>query len=327
MEDKFQDLLSSCSKIDFGAVNISSQQKKFCCELNDAIVSLCKSLPESTQTDAFLFFMRYLRTPIGPNFIFFKHYYVPAWSIIYWLVQFCSNDKELTEEDIKNANMAHAMAMFLHPFDDHLNDGQLPVTHLSLLLRSQAWMIMNAALNRLADGIDQGEKIIKGFIDNYYSSISGSKDILSLDGYCDRFRKQMATWLITPLLMTKKMTTDAKFGAAIQTAYGSFGIAWRLLDDIKDIQTDIINGDHSSIYICLPAKIKRYWNKDVEDKNTGHTKFILDYVLDNSVVDRIRERICSELESAASITEDYNLTGLAEEFRSLVSPLKIRQDH
>jgi hypothetical protein len=230
MADKIKDLLSSCSEIDFGAVNLSDTEKEFCSELNNEIVSLCKSLPESTQTDALLLFMRYFRIPFGQGLSFFRNYYVPAWSTIYWLIQSAPEGKGLAQEDRQNAKIAHSMAMFLHPFDDHLNDGQLPVTHLALLLRSQLWMIMNNAFSRLADGIDGGKEIVQGLIDDYYSSIRSSKDNLSLDNYCDLFRKQMATWLIVPVLMTKKMTTNEEFTDAIQTAYGSFGIAWRLLD-------------------------------------------------------------------------------------------------
>ena len=168
---------------------------------------------------------------------------------------------------------------------------------------------------------------MRGFIDDYYSSIRASKEIQSLDSYCDLFRKQMATGYVVPVLMIKKMTTDEEFINAIQTAYGSFGIAWRLLDDIKDIKTDMMKGVHSSVYTCLPEDIKNYWNKNSEDKtdeNSDCDKVILDYVLENSVIERIKERICIELELAASIADCYNMTGLADEFRCMLRPMKNR---
>ena len=268
--------------------------------------------------------MRYSRISFDEKLNFFKYYYVPAWSIIYWLIQFCPDDKKLEHEDIKNAITAHSMAMFLHSLDDHLNDSELPVTHLILLLRSQAWLIMNAALSRLADGVEEGKEIINGFIDEYYYSIDNSEDIQSLDSYCALFRKQMATWLIVPVLITKKMTINKEFTDAIQIAYGSFGIAWRLLDDIKDIEADMMKGVHSSIYNCLPEKLRRHWDKDTEDKNIYCARFILDYVQANSVIERVKGRICSELESAASVAYRYNMAGLADEFCCLLRPLKNR---
>ena len=59
-------------------------------------------------------------------------------------------------DDDHNAKVAHAMALFPHPLDDHLNDGQLATSHLTLLLRSQAWALMTNALKRLADGVEEG---------------------------------------------------------------------------------------------------------------------------------------------------------------------------
>ncbi|MCK4817830.1 class 1 isoprenoid biosynthesis enzyme, partial [bacterium] len=319
-----------CSEIEFGTVNLSDGEKEFCSEWNNEIISLCKSLPQSTQTDALLFFMRYSGISFSEELNFFRTYYIPTWSIIYWLLQSGLNEKGLDQTDIRNAKTAHSMAMFLHALDDHLKDSEMPVTHLALLLRSQSWMIMNNALNNLADGVDGGEEVVRGFIDDYYSSIRASEEIQSLDSYCDLFRKQMATGYVVPVLIIIKMTTNKEFTSAIQTAYGSFGIAWRLLDDIKDIKTDMMKGIHSSVYICLSEDIKNCWDKDTGEKiekNSGRDEVILDYVLENSVIDRIKERICSELELAASIADRYNMTGLADEFRCMLRPLKNRQGH
>jgi hypothetical protein len=326
MENRIENLLSFCSEVDFGAVNLSDREKEFCGEMNDEVIAFCKSLPESTQTDALLFLMRFFRIPFGQGFSFFMNYYVPAWSIIYWLIQSALKGKGLSQEDMQNAKSAHSMALLLHPLDDHLNDGEIPATHLTLLLRSKSWMIMNNALNRLADGIDGGEKIFQSFIDDYYAGISSSENVQSLDRYCDLFRKQMATWLIIPVFLAKKMFTDKEFTDAIQTAYESFGIAWRLLDDINDIQTDMIKGVKSAIYVCLPEDIKNCWDKVAADKNTNDTEVIFDYILKNGVIDSVRKRICSELKLAASVADDLNITGWADEVRCLLSPLKNNPD-
>ncbi len=326
MQDKIENLLSFCSEINFAEVDLSSEEEEFRRKFNNEIIALCKSLPESTQTDAILFFTQYLVTPIGRELNFFKNYYAPAWSILYWLIRTNSGDKRLDPEDIKSAITAHAMALFLHPLDDHLHDGQLPATHLTMLLRSQSWMFMNRALNHLTHGFDGGEKIVRGFIDHYYSSIGQSEEIQALDSYCDLFRKQMATWFIVPVLMTKKMAADEKLSHAIQTAYGSFGIAWRLLDDLKDTETDMLNGNHSAIYICLPEHIQAHWDKDTQEKDNGPAEIILDYIHEHRVINTITERICSELESAASIVDGYHMKSLAHEFRCLLRPLKNRQN-
>jgi len=330
MKDKFAKLLASCSKIHFGDIRLSQGEKKFCHDWNRESILLCKSLPASTQTDALLFFIKYAKTSLE-KLNLFRMYYVPAWSIIYWLIQSGPGGKELSQKDIHNAKAAHFMAMFLHALDDHLTDRQLPVTHLTLLLRSHAWMIMNSALSSLADGIEGGQKMIRRFIDDYYYSIRSTEEIGSLDGYCDRFRKQMATWLIVPFLMTKKMTADQAFSDGVQAAYGSFGLAWRMLDDIKDIEADLINGAPSSIYVCLSKDLQNYWGKESGSEKKGiHRRGVqacLDYISQNNVIEKIKERICSELKFAAFIADNYHMTDLANEFRCLYSPLVHPQEH
>jgi hypothetical protein len=325
MENNIENLLSYCSELEFGNVNLTDKQNIFCSELNNEIILLCKSLPQSIQADALIFFMRYSQIPVGKKLNFFRYYYVPTWSILYWLIHSDSDNNGLSREDIKNGKIAHSMAMFLHSLDDRLNDNEIIATHLTLLLRSQSWLIMNNAFSSLADGIDKGEKIVQDFIDDYYSGICSSEDIESLDSYCDLFRKQMATGFIVPTLMTKKLSASEDFTSAIQTAYGSFGIAWRLLDDIKDIQTDMRECIHSSIYICLPEDIKNYWDKNtVEElsKRNLYASIIFEYVLESGLIGRLKKRICNELESAASISECYDMAGLADEFRYLLRPLR-----
>jgi len=326
MEDTIEDLLLSCSGIDFGIVKLSEGGKKFRAECDNEVISLCKSLPQSTQADGLLLLMRYFGIPFGEELSFFSHYYAPSWSIIYWLIQSGPGCRRLDQNDIRHAKKAHGMALLLHPIDDHLNDNEWQTTHLSLLLRSQAWMIMNNALKQLATEVSGGEQIARVFIDDYYSSIRSSENVACLDTYCGHFRKQMATWLIVPALLTKKAGADEAFSDAVQNAYGSFGIAWRLLDDINDIEADMMKGEHSSIYHCLPETIRNHWDKETEDKNGSGAWIILNYVKENSLVDRLKERTCSELESAASILNDWNMSGLADEFRSLWRPLKNGHD-
>ena len=321
MGEKIEKLLSYCCEIDFGVVTLSEGEKEFLNGLNDEIILLCKSLPESTQTGALFFLMRYFRIPFGKKFSIFMKYYVPAWSVVYWIIQSGPKDIDLKAEDRERAITAHSMALLLHPLDDHLNDGQLQATHLVLLLRSQVWMIMNKALKRLADGIDGGREIVKELLNQYYSGVSSSEQIRTLDEYSNLFRKQMASWLIVPNLLMKSIHNDSRFTEGIKSAYESFGIAWRLLDDINDIETDMKKGVHSSVYICLPESLRDYWDKDTEERNNGGDEVILNYVLENDVIDQIKGRISSELESAASITKCYNMRDLSNQFLCLLNPL------
>jgi hypothetical protein len=314
--------------MNFGAVSLTAGEEEFSRELNQEILSLCGSLPESTQVDAALFLMRYFRTSLEDGLNFFRNFHVPTWSVIYWLLQSCPNVTILERVDVGNGRIAHAMAMFLHILDDHLTDTQLPLTHLTLLLRSQAWMIMNHALHILAYRVDNGKRTIQRFIDDYYFGIRNSHNIGSLDSYCELFRKQMATGLIFPVLLAREITNDEQFASTIGAAYGSFGIAWRLLDDIQDMESDMVKGKHSSVYVCLSKKMKMRWDESAEQRKNSdrcYANAILNQVLENRVIDKIRERICAELESAADSLDGVGVAGLADELRCLLGPVRIVQ--
>jgi len=274
MQDRIEGLLSFCSEFDFGPVDISAGAKEFCRQLDQEVISLCKSLPESTQTNALLFLMHCFRIALGQEFSIFTKYYPPAWSIVHWLTQNDSHSGKKETMDARDAKRAHSMALLLHPLDDHLNDGELAATHLALLLRSQSWLIMHDALNRLISRTDGGKDIVRSYLDNYYRGICGSEALDSLDSYCSHFRKQMATWLIVPFLAAQKKFSDTQTCDAVKAAYESFGIAWRLLDDINDIKSDMIQGSHSSIYCCLPEDIREYWARPKERRRRRTTPLL-----------------------------------------------------
>jgi hypothetical protein len=326
MKGRIRDFLLYCENIDFGKAKLSKMETNFYRRFNNEIFSLCRSLPESVQTDSMLFLMRYSGLNLGDELDFFANYYSPMWSILYWL----SRDhnlpaKRLKDRDVASAITAQSMAMSLHSLDDHLTDGQVSVSHLTLLLRSQAWTIMNRAFCNLAEGVPSGEKTVRSFIDEYYSSIQDSKGLKSLDSYCDLFRRQMGIGMVAPILLSMKMTGISDFTRDIEIAYGSFGIAWRLLDDIKDIGDDIEKGAESSIYLCLPERVRTHWKNNIfrnREAAKAATKSILIHILEHSLIDKIRERICAELEKGASIVEAHNLTGLAREFRCLAHPFR-----
>lgn len=304
----------------FGHVTLTAAVAAFRHELNVEMMRLFRSLPESTHTDAMVFFMQHFRTPFFPEFDYFQNYHAPAWSIIHWLDQMRPEQGFLSPEDRRHARTAHAMALFLHPLDDHLNDGQLPATHLHLLLRSQAWRRMNAALERLAVGVTGGPAIFQGFLDDYYASIGSPPAIATLDGYCAHFRRQMATWMCVPILMAVKIVPEDGFREALQTAYGNFGVAWRLLDDLQDLETDLVSGSRSAVYFGLPAEIRQLWDQNPSSENRARYGNILDVVHRGGVFETIKARIGRGLTSAASKLDAIRLAGLADELRCLAEP-------
>lgn len=323
-DNEIEELFLSCSRTDFGAVELSDGEKEFCNELNQEVISLCRTLPDATQTDALMLLMNCFRISLGQELAFFMNYYVPAWSIIYWLIQSAPEGNALKAKDILDAKTAHSMALLLHPIDDHLNDNELPATHLTLLIRSQLWMTMNNALNRLAGTVNGGADIVAGFLNDYYSSIIKSQKSLSLTDYCERFKKQMSTGFIVPVLLMNKMGANEQFCRAVQSAYAYFGTAWRLLDDINDIKDDMMKGTASAVYACLSDEVKSHWDAPEKKKDGGAIRIILDHVRQNRIVEKIEMKISQGLRSAASDMDNCSMGGLADEFRSLVSPFEDR---
>ena len=269
---------------------------------------------------------RYSGVKFGDELDFFAHYYPPIWSIVYWLSKDSfSPRKRLQDEDLRSAVTAQSMAMFLHALDDHLTDNQVSVSPLTLLLRTEAWNSMNRALLNLSKGIPAGETTISRFINDYYSSNQDSTELESLDRYCDLVRKQGATLMITPILLSMKMTGISKITSDIEIAYGSFGAAWRLLDDVKDLDDDISKGAQTAIYICLPERLRNCWRSNVSGSEAtveAAKKIILTYVFEHNIINDIKKRIYAKLELAASVVEAHNLTGLGAEFRCLAHPFR-----
>ncbi|MBC2736946.1 MAG: hypothetical protein HF981_21475 [Desulfobacteraceae bacterium] len=303
----------------FGQVTLTEEAALFRHAMNREMMAFFRSLPPSTHTDAVVFCMQHFRTPFFPAFDYFRNYPSPAWSVIHWIERHDGGRLRQAPEEGGLARTAHAMALFLHPLDDHLNDGQLPATHLHLLLRSQAWLRMHAALERLAIHVPEGAALVRGFIDAYYASIGSPPAIPTLDGYSTHFRNQMATGLIVPVLMAKTAAGDA-FAAAIETAYGAFGIAWRLLDDLQDMAADMASGSHSAIYFCLPAALQEQWDRPSRRDDRACYDVILTAVKNGGIVETIAVKIRTELMQAASAMEAVQMTGLAEELRCLARP-------
>ncbi len=290
-------------------------------ELNREIIDLLRSLPDVVHTDAVLFCMQHLGTPIVPEFDYFRQYHPPAWSVLYWITHRPAASP-LTPDLWGHAKTAHAMALFLHPLDDHLNDGQLPATHLNILVRSQAWRLMNAALTPLAAAVPGGSAIVDRLFDAYYTSIGKEPPQASLDGYCAHFHHQMATWQIVPVLLAQQGHADSGDATALEKAYAAFGTAWRLIDDLQDIASDRRSGSRSAVYFCLPASLQADWPRPgAPDRSPRRVDRVGEFIAAHAIHDSIRARAASELAVAAEIAAANEMGGLALEFQALARPL------
>lgn len=311
--------LLECKRLDFSRPALSEGERAFYKRFNDQTMSLCRSLPEAAQTDSIMFLMRYAGIHPGGALDFFANYYAPIWSVLYWLGQETSlPTSTLPPGDVTNAVTAHAMALLLHSLDDHLVDGQVRVSPLTLLVRSEAWKIMNGALYALAETVPQGVPAIQRGIDAYYSSNQDARGCESLDKYCDLFRDQMAIVALAPVLLALKLTGDSLFADSVRASCEAFGIAWRLLDDIQDIGPDMESGSESAVCVCLPEQFKSEW-KTRSFQTCPETEHGMLEALFYSI-EEIKVRIGAELRVASSTASACNMLGFAAELRSLAIP-------
>ncbi len=317
-------ILDQCSAISFGSVDIGAAED-FYRRLNGPIMALCRSLPESMRTKAMMFLMEYGRIAVGEALDFFKHYYAPSWSALYWTAAAPGAAGTVSEQDLDDALRCQAMAMFLHSFDDHLVDGGVAASHLTLLLRSQAWRFMMESIGRFCEGLEGGSDMAAGLINDYYGAITEKETPKDLDGYCELFRKQMATWVVMPSLCAMKSGRSGEFTAALRCSYESFGIAWRLLDDIQDLEEDMADGTHSAVYVCLDDKGRVLWDKRGQSKGKGadrRVERIYAMVRDGKIIERIAARIVAELDNAATLADTIGLRGIGDEYRALAGPVR-----
>jgi hypothetical protein len=309
------------AKLRFGAVSARPELDAFRGELNRELIDLMQSLPAVLHADTVVFFLHDLKIAILPQFDYFRNYFTPAWSIVFWLERLPVRTAPLAEADRQDARTAHAMALFLHLLDDHLNDGQLQASHLALLLRSQAWRRMHQALEGLRAGVATGAGIVEGALEAYYGSIGAPPAPATLEGYCAHFRDQMATGTIVPLLMASKMGYDKNFDDALVAAYGGFGVAWRLLDDWQDLEEDMRSGCRSAVYFAAPADIRRLWDGTPAGDPADRHQKIRTLLHRYGIGDLLKQKINAELTVAAATLERIHLAGLAEELRCLAGPL------
>ena len=310
-------LIDRCASIRFGDLP-AGEGADFYSRLNGQVTSLCRSLPREAQAEALIFLMEYSRIRVGEPLDFFRFYYRPAWSILHCLIGGRS------DEEVDMALGAQAMAMLLHSLDDHLVDGDVPVSHLALMIRGQAWLRMNECVERFCADLPGGIDIARGLAGEYYGGITEQEDPPSLDAYCGLFRKQMATWVIMPVLAARKTGGDAAFVDGVKSLYESFGVAWRLLDDLQDLGDDIEKGSHSAVYTCLDGRGRSLWDglpRGGTDNSRPDAGLLIAHIEMQGIPGIIAGRIITELDAAAGTADRLGLQGLSAEFRALAAPV------
>jgi hypothetical protein len=301
--------------IDFGPLALSPTQIEDLAGLNRQLIPFCQSLPPALQTGAiFAIQQHFTGFQLGNLQRFFTKFYAPSWTLLGWM-----GHGAIAAAELEQAIHLQGMAYFLHMLDDHLNDGQIPVSHLMLQLRTQAWMRFIQGAEQLVPSQKGRESLIYCWINRYFSGVHGPDAVDSLAAYCERFRQQLSTTLVLPMIVA-----DRTFHSAtdVQEAYEAFCIAWRLLDDLRDCQDDALAGEMSAVYYLLPLEQRQVWQGcQGLEPNSVAWQGLAQYLEGEKVLQAIAREILAWLAMAQSAASRANLRGYAEELRQLAVPL------
>ena len=301
----------------FGKIVLNPELEKLRQFMNLQVPQLCLTMPKHLQSPSILLLQRQYA---GYSLINLKNFYdlflPPVWTVIYWLHH---NGATLTRAELNTAAQGQAMAMLVHMLDDHLADAQLQVGHLILQLRTRAWQVYEDSYRMLARNITGGEKLAEELIDVYFSGVHAPPVSECLEDYMELARKEMATGLVIPMLIASRIGNQI----GIRQSLESFGIAWRLGDDLKDWVMDAKTGQITAIFHKFSKESRILWNscKGMDD-NAPEFGALYKHINENRVFDELKFRVRAELENASSVACELGLDGLASEYRTLAEPLK-----
>ncbi len=287
----------------FGRPNLSEGALEFYKRLNACPSVFCRGLPGSVRDRAYLFLTSYFGAGlIDPDF--FKAYFPPSWTFVYHLID--KSPDPSAPNLLQNVLRAHAAALLLHSIDDHLADGDLDPGHIEVLVRSEIWRNMIESLSILGGDIGTPARdAVSENLSLYYYSITRDDEPRNLEHYLDNFRGEMATWTTVPELISITYR-DNGVRSGIRAAYESFGIAWRLLDDINDADEDIASSKTTSVTLAPGTAAA------AQDGQTGLREADILLI----------KRIAAELKYAEEITEALGFHELSMELNNMRMGLK-----
>jgi hypothetical protein len=323
--------VEQCAAINFGAVVLDVTQTRWLDLMNRGIVDLCRTMPAAMQDSALLAIQKHFTGFQLKNLLnFFTKFYVPSWSLIAWMypppgvVTDLATDRSMASLSVteqEDAIVAQGLAYFLHMLDDHIADGQIPISHLLLQLRTHAWTRFTQTAAQLALPLENGSAIIQTTLDRYFAGIHDRRAVEGLAAYTEQFRQQLSTTLVMPLVIAHRT------GSAIvpmQQSYEAFCIAWRLLDDLRDCAEDTFAGQKSAIYHLLTPQYQALWAECVGQDDTAPAWRSLKSHLETSgILPTLVQETIGYLETAAQQAETAGLVPYAQEMLALSLPLKL----
>jgi len=111
----------------------------------------------------------------------------------------------------------------------------------------------------------------------------------------------------------------------VRKAMESFGVAWRILDDIRDIRKDVRKHVRTAVYLSLPEAGRALWDVISSKAGPCEADDVLDdlagVMADAGILPDLIEKISRELDTAAGAAGSAGLAGLVREFNVMKEPL------
>ncbi|MET9834749.1 hypothetical protein ABZ078_36925 [Streptomyces sp. NPDC006385] len=315
-------MLSDLASLNFGEVPLTAEHQALCRWLNGRIPALCARMPTPLRDTALLALQIGLCQGSARNVArFYDKYYAPAWTVIPCLAAGTTH-RHVNGDRVLDALGAQAAAMFLHLLDDHLADGDLPVDHLFLHLRTEAWNEFRACLARLSEDVPGSELIVEPLVERYFTHIHNPPEQEDLSSYEAVFRGQSATWLIAPLLTAALAGHGPERQVSLREMYEEFCLAWRALDDLRDCAADAAAGQPTAIFHLLPPRHRNGWHGVHTDPGADHERTALLNALRAGGYVAGARLIRTHLSNATALADELQLPSLAEQYRLLARPLE-----
>jgi hypothetical protein len=309
--------VAQCATVNFGKVTLNPAQARALAAMNRQIIDLCRTLPMPLRDSALLAIQQHFTGFQLNNLMnFFTKFYVPSWSLIHWMQE---ASPTLSPAELESAIGAQGIAYFLHMLDDHISDGQIPVSHLLLQLRTHAWMTFTTIAQKLVEPIATGETIIQTTLDRYFTGIHNPTVVNSSEAYANLFRQQLSTTLVIPLIVAHRTGQGI---VPLQSAYEEFCIAWRLLDDLRDCAEDTFSGQQSAIYHLLTPEYQALWHEcQGKDETAAAWPILQEYLEQGGILQTLVEQTIERLRRAEAAAIVAGLPNYAAEMTALAQPL------
>lgn len=216
-----------------GRITLTPAEQGLLRELGQGLVQLVGELPGPLQAAALAFLEVEARGRGADQLL--RKFPAPLWSLL------GEHGERLSVELANQARAGQPAALLLHLLDDHLCDGQLGCTHALLQLRTRAWSDYEAAITRLAEGLAGGEHFVRSQLARYFAAVERPRGAISLDEALARARGEMATWVIVPALCVWRLDGALARDALVDALERLF-VAWRIVDDLDDVEDDLRSG-------------------------------------------------------------------------------------